>query len=120
MDCYRAVGACGTQECAYGIYHHEFAIGEMFEGVVDELVVVEIEEDFGVDGVAAVLGGVEVMDFSQVGTAGEEAGAEDLGGIIFAADEEDGAGGRGGAVGPGGGGMARARRYWKGSSWRGG
>jgi hypothetical protein len=48
--------------------------------------------------------GGEDMDAIEVGVMGEEPRAEDLGGVVFAGDVDDGAEGTGGAVGEWGGG----------------
>jgi hypothetical protein len=81
------------EEGGDGVEDDELAIFESAEGVLERAVALAIEPVFGARGHFAEVELIgEEMDFGEVGAVGEEARANDLGGIVFAGDEDDGAG----------------------------
>ena len=81
--------ADGAEQGADGVEDDEFAVGEVFQGVFDGLVVLQGEVHFEAVEAPGIFAVVEEVDFGEVGAVSAEAREKSLGGIFFAGDEED-------------------------------
>ena len=76
-----------------GVENDELAIGKSGEGLFKILISLATKEAIGIGGGFAGVEFVgEEVDFGEVGAVGEEPGANDLGGIVFAGNDDDGCG----------------------------
>lgn len=79
------------EEGGDGVEDDELAIAEGRQCAFEGTVMFEIEEESGVGGAFGdVVKGGEDVDSGEIGTVGKEAGADDLSGIVFEGDEDDG------------------------------